>query len=221
MLLVVRHDALPFAGIPRGGFGCVVFGFRLSTGAKYGEVPPAGIESVPAGQIEAACGTKLTRLRAMAYVVLPQEVRTVLPGLVSKSLEVVKLTSIARVIALPERLFQAREAQSVTDIPPPIVATALAYFMPLQRLVVSRLERRAIAGAAVMRALPYRSLWAAVRSSASKHLYHTDGKARMFGGTVVPFHRLCGATACLAVSRRLPCRLAPRAVRVCCAKTLA
>ena len=67
----------------------------------------------------------------MAYVVLPQAVRNVLPDLVSNTLEVVKLTSIASVVALPELLFQARQAQSVTYNPTPIVAAAVAYFLLL------------------------------------------------------------------------------------------
>ena len=79
---------------------------------------------------------------------LPQAVRNVMPDLVSNTLEVVKLTSIASVVAMPELLFQARQAQSVTYNPTPIVAAALIYFIllwPVVRLL-SRLENRAIAG---------------------------------------------------------------------------
>ena len=74
--------------------------------------------------------------------------RNVLPDLVSNTLEVVKLTSIAGVVALPELLFQARQAQSVTYNPTPILVAAALYFAllwPVVRLL-SRLENRAIAG---------------------------------------------------------------------------
>jgi polar amino acid transport system permease protein len=148
VLLVFLYAGLPFAGIELGGFYCVAIGFFLNTGAYYGEVLRAGIDSVPAGQIEAARSTGLTRLQTMTWVVLPQAVRNVLPDLVSNTLEVVKLTSIASVVALPELLFQARQAQSVTYNPTPIVAAALIYFIllwPVVRLL-SRLENRAIAG---------------------------------------------------------------------------
>jgi polar amino acid transport system permease protein len=148
VLLIFLYAALPFAGIELGAFWCVAIGFFLNTGAYYGEVLRAGIESVPAGQAEAARSTGLTRLQTMVYVVLPQAVRNVLPDLVSNTLEVVKLTSIASVVALPELLFQARQAQSVTYNPTPVVVAALGYFVllwPLVRLV-SRLENRAIAG---------------------------------------------------------------------------
>ena len=103
---------------------------------------------MPKGQIEAARSTGLTRLQTMLWIVLPQAVRNVLPDLLSNTLEVVKLTSIASVVALPELLFQARQAQSVTYNPTPIVAAAIAYFVLLWPLVriLSRLENRAIAG---------------------------------------------------------------------------
>ena len=47
----------------------------------------------------------------MAYVVIPQAVRNVLPDLVSNTVEVVKLTSLASVVALPEMLYSADMAR--------------------------------------------------------------------------------------------------------------
>ena len=107
----VAVDSRRVAGIDVGAWGAVALGFLLNTGSYYGEVLRAGIESVPRGQMEAARSTGLTRGQALAHVVLPQAVRNVLPDLVSNTLEVVKLTSIASVVALPELLFQARQAQ--------------------------------------------------------------------------------------------------------------
>ena len=52
--------------------------------------------------------------QTLIYVVLPQAVRNVLPDLVSNTVEVVKLTSIASVVALPELLYSADMARSVT-----------------------------------------------------------------------------------------------------------
>ena len=96
------------------------------------------------GQVEAARSTGLTRGQTMTYVVLPQAIRNVLPDLISNTLEVVKLTSIASVVALPELLFQARQAQSVTYNATPIMAAAVVYFILLWPVVrvLSRLENR-------------------------------------------------------------------------------
>jgi len=150
VLLILLFAGLPFAGLELGGFACVCIAFFLNTGAYYGEILRAGIESVPAGQTEAARSTGLGRIQTMLYVVLPQAVRNVLPDLLSNTLEVVKLTSLGSVVATPELLFQARQAQSLTYNPSPIVLAAAVYFMllwPLVRLL-SRLENRALSARA-------------------------------------------------------------------------
>lgn len=148
VLLVFLYAGLPFAGIEMGGFGCVAVGFFLNTGAYYGEVLRAGLDSVPPGQLEAARSLGLRWFPAMARVVLPQAVRNVAPDLLSNTLEVVKLTSLASVVAIPELLFQSRQAQSLTYNPTPVVAAAVIYFVVLWPFVrlLSRLEHRAIAG---------------------------------------------------------------------------
>ena len=147
VLLVFIYAGLPFAGVDITAFGAVAIGFFLNTSSYYGEIFRAGIESIPRGQMEAARSTGLSKTQAMAWVILPQAARNVLPDLVSNTLEVVKLTSIASVVALPELLYQARQAQSVTYNPSPIVAAAAIYFIllwPVVRLL-SRLEHRAVA----------------------------------------------------------------------------
>lgn len=146
VLLILLFAGLPFAGLELGGFACVAIAFFLNTGAYYGEILRAGIESIPRGQVEAARSTGLSRLQTMAYIVLPQAVRNVLPDLLSNTLEVVKLTALGSVVAVPELLFQARQAQSVTYNATPIVMAAVIYFLilwPLVRLL-SRLENRAL-----------------------------------------------------------------------------
>ena len=147
VLLIFIFAGLPFLGLEISAWSAVAIGFFLNTGAYYGEILRAGIESVPRGQVEAARSTGLTSAQTMRFVVLPQAVRNVLPDLISNTLEVVKLTSIASVVALPELLFQARQAQSVTYNASPIVAAAIIYFIllwPVVRLL-SRLENKQLA----------------------------------------------------------------------------
>src|SRR5215208_7249536 len=147
VLLVLLFAGLPFAGLELPGFACVAIAFFLNTGAYYGEILRAGIESIPHGQVEAARSTGLSRLQAMTYIVLPQAVRNVLPDLLSNTLEVVKLTPLGSVVAVPELLYQARQAQSVTYNSTPLVVAALIYFLMLWPVVrlLSRLENRALA----------------------------------------------------------------------------
>ncbi len=147
VLLMFIAYGLPFLDIRLGAFGSVALSFLLNTSSYYGEIFRAGIESVPRGQFEAARTTGLSALQTMGYVVVPQAVRNVVPDLISNTLEVIKLTSIASVVALPELLHAAREAQSLTYNATPIIAAGIVYLVclwPLVRLL-SRFEHRQIA----------------------------------------------------------------------------
>jgi len=147
VLLMFIAFGLPFLGFDPGAFIAVALSFLLNSSSYYGEIFRAGIESITRGQHEAARSTGLSVPQTMAYVVLPQAVKNVLPDLVSNSLEVIKLTSLASVVALPELLYAARQAQSLTYNATPIIAAGIIYLVclwPLVRLL-SRFEHRQIA----------------------------------------------------------------------------
>jgi polar amino acid transport system permease protein len=147
VLLIFIYFGTPFLGLDIPKLLAVAIGFLLNTSSYYGEVFRAGIESIPKGQFEAARSTGLSNAQTLRYVVLPQAVRNVLPDLISNTLEVIKLTTLASVVALPELLNNARQAQALTYNPTPIVLAALMYLAllwPLVRLL-SRLEHKSIA----------------------------------------------------------------------------
>ncbi len=147
VLLLFIYYGLPFLGIQVPAIVAVAIGFLLNTSSYYGEIFRAGIESVPRGQWEAARSTGLSWMQTVATVIVPQATRNVLPDLVSNTLEVVKLTTLASVVAIPELLNAARNAQALTYNPTPIVMAALMYLAilwPLVRLI-SRLEHKAVA----------------------------------------------------------------------------
>lgn len=147
VLLMFIAFGLPFLKIDLGAFGAVAVAFLLNTSSYYGEIFRAGIESIPRGQYEAARSTGLSAIQTLTYVVIPQATKNVIPDLISNTLEVVKLTSIASVVALPELLFAARQAQSLTYNATPIIAAGIIYLIclwPLVRLL-SRFEHRQIA----------------------------------------------------------------------------
>ncbi|MGI9333670.1 MAG: amino acid ABC transporter permease [Gammaproteobacteria bacterium] len=147
VLLIFVFYGLPFLGLEVPSFAAVVIAFTLNTSSYYGEIFRAGIESVASGQREAARSTGLSLLQSMLYVILPQATRNVAPDLISNTLEVVKVTSLASVVALPEMLRLARVAQGLSYNPTPLVAAAIIYLLllwPLVRLL-SRLERRTLA----------------------------------------------------------------------------
>jgi len=147
VLLVLIFYGLPFVGISLPAFPAAVLAIALNNSGYYGEIFRAGIETVPRGQREAARSTGLSAWQTAFSVVLPQAVRNVLAPLAGNTLELIKTTSIATVVALPELLRSARVAQETTYNPTPLTAAAIIYFIllwPLTR-VVGRLERKMIA----------------------------------------------------------------------------
>ncbi|WP_050468045.1 amino acid ABC transporter permease [Herbaspirillum chlorophenolicum] len=144
VLLILIYFGAPFLGGDLPKLVAVAIGFMFNNSSYFAEVFRAGIESIPRGQMEAARSTGLSRMQALAYVVVPQATRNALPDLVGNCIEVIKLTTIASVVALPELLRVARDAQSLVYNPSPIVLAALLYLILLWPLVrwLSRLEHR-------------------------------------------------------------------------------
>ena len=147
VLLVLIYFGLPFLGVTLGGFAAAILALVLNNSGYYGEIFRAGIEAVPKGQSDAARALGLSPLQTGFLVILPQAIRNVVAPLASNSLELVKTTAIASLVALPELLRSARVALEQTYNPTPLMAAGVIYFLllwPFARLV-ARLERRMLA----------------------------------------------------------------------------
>jgi polar amino acid transport system permease protein len=146
VLLILIFFGLPFVGLTLGGFAAAVLAIVLNNSGYYGEIFRAGILSVPQGQSDAARALGFKPLHLVFYIVLPQAIRNVMAPLASNSLELVKATPIAALVALPELLRSARVAQEQTYNPTPLMAAAAIFFVLLYPFArwVARLERQAL-----------------------------------------------------------------------------
>ena len=146
VLLILIFFGLPFLGLTLGGFSAAVLAIVLNNSGYYGEIFRAGILSVPQGQSDAARALGFTPMDLIFHVVLPQAIRNVMAPLASNSLELVKTTPIAALVALPELLRSARVAQEQTYNPTPLTAAAVIFFVLLYPFArwVARLERQAL-----------------------------------------------------------------------------
>lgn len=146
VLLILIFYGMPFLGLTLGGFTAAVLAIVLNNSGYFGEIFRAGILSVPHGQTEAARALGFKPLHIASYIILPQAIRNVLAPLASNSLELVKTTPIAALVALPELLRSARVAQEQTYNPTPLMAAAVIFFVLLYPFArwVARLERQAL-----------------------------------------------------------------------------
>ncbi|MBS1101595.1 amino acid ABC transporter permease [Gluconobacter sp. Dm-62] len=148
MMLILIYYSLPFLGITLGSFAAVVAAIVLNNTGYFSEIFRAGLDSIPKGQMEAAQSLGFHRAKAMIYLILPQVLRKVIAPLASNSLELVKTTSIAGLVAIPELLRSAQIAQEQTYNPTPLTAVAVIFFVLLWPFShwVSRLEQRELSG---------------------------------------------------------------------------
>ncbi len=90
----------------------IMLAFALTYGAFMSEVFRAGIESIGHGQMEAARSLGMNYVQAMRYIILPQAVRNVLPALANNFVFLLKDTSLASVVAVPEISHLTRQYSS-------------------------------------------------------------------------------------------------------------
>lgn len=144
VLLIIVYYALPFVGLRLSPFASAMTALTLVSGAYTAEIFRAGIEAIPKGQFEASAALGLNHRQTMSDVILPQAVKIVIPPLTNNSINVVKDTALASVVAMPDLLKQATQAQALAANPTPLIGAAVIYIVFLWPLValVSRMERR-------------------------------------------------------------------------------
>ena len=95
-----------------GGFGWAVVSMGLFAGAFNVEIFRAGIEAIPRPTIEAAKALGYTRFGVYRRVMLPLAFRVCLPALNNNLINLVKTTTLAYAIAVPETLYVANQIWS-------------------------------------------------------------------------------------------------------------
>jgi len=91
-----------------------VIALALGYGAFEAEIFRAGIQSISKGQTEAARSLGMSYIQAMRYIILPQAIRRVLPPLGNDFIAMLKDSSLATVLAVPELTQLTRLRRSST-----------------------------------------------------------------------------------------------------------
>jgi polar amino acid transport system permease protein len=99
------------------------------TGAYVTEIVRAGLQSVPAGQSEAAHSLGLSDADTMRWVIWPQALRNVLPSLSGQFIQLIKDSSLVSLVSIQELSFMAQDVQVSTQrVFEVFVLTAGVYF---------------------------------------------------------------------------------------------
>ncbi len=143
--LFIIFFGLPSIGIMIDPIPSAIIGFSLSVGAYSSEVVRAAILSIPKGQWEAAYSIGMTYRQALQRVILPQAARVSVPPLSNSFISLVKDTSLAAAILVPEMFRKAQEIVASTYEPLLLYSeAALIYWIIcfLLSIIQDRLENK-------------------------------------------------------------------------------
>jgi len=143
--LFVIFYGLPSLGILLDAFPAALIGFTLNIGAYTSEIIRAVISSVPRGQWEAAYSIGMSWSQAMRRTILPQAARVAVPPLSNTFISLVKDTSLAAAITVPELFQTAQRIVATTYEPLILYIEAALLYLALSSVLSSlqvRLEKR-------------------------------------------------------------------------------
>ena len=131
LIIFFTYFALPQIGIKFDIFWSAVIALTIFESAMLSEIFRAGLNAVPKGQMEAGLSTGLTYLQVMFSIMIPQAFRSMVPAIVSQLISLVKDTSLAVIISLPEFTHNAKiiYGQNSNYVIPMYVALTLGYFV--------------------------------------------------------------------------------------------
>ncbi|MBT8908506.1 glutamine ABC transporter permease [Lactobacillus delbrueckii subsp. bulgaricus] len=131
LIIFFSYFGLPVMGIRVDAFQASVIAMVVFESAMIAEVVRSGIMAVDPGQMEGARSNGMTYMQAMTHVVLPQALSKMIPALLSQFVSLIKDTSLATIIVLPELLYHAEIIynQNTKYMIPMYLAVAVMYFI--------------------------------------------------------------------------------------------
>jgi His/Glu/Gln/Arg/opine family amino acid ABC transporter permease subunit len=144
-LLLLLFFALPNIGVPIGPISAAILALVMNTSAFNCEVWRASLEAFPKDQYEAAQAVGMRAGQRFRRIVLPQIVRSSLPGLVNEMSLLIKVTPVLAVVGVVDITRAAVRIGAETYEPLPPFLVAIALYAPIVYALVSLqrwIERR-------------------------------------------------------------------------------
>jgi polar amino acid transport system permease protein len=111
-----------------GSFGWAVVSLTLLETAFAAEIYRAGIEAVPKAMVEAAASLGYSRWQIYRLVMLPLALRATLPAMTNNLVNLVKTTTLAYAIAVPELLYMSAQIWSEqVNVPEMMIVLLICY----------------------------------------------------------------------------------------------
>jgi len=122
--LVPKVDGAPLLG----SFGWAVVSLTLLETAFAAEIYRAGIEAVPKAMVEAAASLGYSRWQIYRLIMLPLALRATMPAMTNNLVNLVKTTTLAYAIAVPELVYMSAQIWSEqVNVPEMMVVLLICY----------------------------------------------------------------------------------------------
>lgn len=146
-LMVVYFGPYYLLGIRVGNdyrLWAAFIGFVINYAAYFAEIYRSGIQSMPAGQYEAAKMLGYSRTQTFFRIIFPQVIKRILPSITNEVITLVKDTSLAFTISVMEMFTVAKALASSQVSMIPFVAAGLFYYVfnLLVAVVMEHAEKR-------------------------------------------------------------------------------
>ncbi len=125
----------------------VLAGLTLYSAAYLAEIVRAGLQSVPAGQTEAALALGLSRRQVLSRVVLPQALRVIIPSATNQFLSITKNSSLGIAVGYPELVAVANTSLNQSGRAIECISLVMLAYLLLSLLTawaMARYNRRAL-----------------------------------------------------------------------------
>ena len=131
LIIFFTYFALPQIGIKLNIFWAAVAALTIFESAMLSEIFRAGLNAVPSGQTEAGMSSGLTYVQTLTMIVMPQAFKSMLPAILSQLISLIKDTSLAVIISLPELTHNAKiiYGQNTNYVIPMFIAMTAMYFV--------------------------------------------------------------------------------------------
>ncbi len=110
-------------------FFALMLAFVINYACYFSEIFRGGIESIPVGQYEAGQVLGMTKVQVFFKVVLMQVVKRIIPPMSNEFITLVKDTSLARIIAVYEIIYNAQKFIKSAGLLWPLFFTAVYYLV--------------------------------------------------------------------------------------------
>ncbi len=130
-LLVVYFGPYYLFGANIGSYRytAIIIGFVLNYAAYFAEIFRSGIQSMPAGQYEAADVLGYTRSQTFLKIILPQVIKRIMPPITNETITLVKDTSLAYALAYAEMFSIAKQIAAAQTTFTPLIVAAVFYYV--------------------------------------------------------------------------------------------